>query len=264
MTEQTSVDTSAAAIAAVMEGVTPGPWTDDPGNIEDVEDYSVDREDDDYSGLCWSGVGNSVSTVALVVVPSSFGMDEEQAANARFIAWCREGVPALSAQLTAETARADAAEAERDAFRAVLAGAEYCNIDEIGAYSVPDASLLGVAAKRAVQNIIADRDALRDRVAAVKEAREKDAAKIAALEREFKAACGSSDIYKIAFHEALELSSPDDGRPCNTDVFLAAVLDQLEDKYDVHEALNDWVAGDWDKAMVGVTLPSLAKIGGAS
>lgn len=120
MTEQTTVDISAEAIAAVMEGVTPGPWTSGPDNIADAPDYSVDREYDDESGLCWSSVGNSRKTVALVVVPSSFGMDEEQSANARFIVWCRQGVPYLSAQLTAETARADAAETERNALRAAM------------------------------------------------------------------------------------------------------------------------------------------------
>ena len=38
----------------------------------------------------------------------------------------------------------------------------------------------------------------------------------------------------------------DDGRPCVTDVFLAAAIEQLDDKWDFFEAVKCWCEGDWE------------------
>ena len=55
-------------------------------------------------------------------------------------------------------------EFERDAFRAVLAAAGYQKLDEIAAYSVGDAALLGCMARLATSKIISERDAALARV----------------------------------------------------------------------------------------------------
>jgi hypothetical protein len=99
-----------AALVADREAGTPGPWTDDAAKIEDAEDYSVDREDDNGSGLCWSAVGHYGMTIALVVVPSSFGMDADQAANARRIA----RVPEMETAIIEQAAEIARLTAERD------------------------------------------------------------------------------------------------------------------------------------------------------
>lgn len=52
--------------------------------------------------------------------------------------------------------------------------------------------------------------------------------------------------------------TPDDGRPCATDIFLAAASEQLDDKWDFYEAVQDWLHGDWEGALEGVTLPAAA------
>lgn len=46
----------------------------------------------------------------------------------------------------------------------------------------------------------------------------------------------------------------DDGRPCSTDAWMAAALDQLKDKWDFFEACKDWCEGDWQGAMEGITI----------
>ena len=49
----------------------------------------------------------------------------------------------------------------------------------------------------------------------------------------------------------------EDGRPCSTDIWMAAAIQQLDDdKWDFFDACKCWVEGDWDGAMEGVTLPS--------
>lgn len=47
---------------------------------------------------------------------------------------------------------------------------------------------------------------------------------------------------------------PDDGRPCVTDVFLAAAIEQLDDKWDFFEAVKCWCEGDWEGALEGIEL----------
>jgi hypothetical protein len=48
-----------------------------------------------------------------------------------------------------------------------------------------------------------------------------------------------------------------DGRPCATDKFLAVILDELDDNWDIFNAIKDWVEGDWVNAVAGTTLAEL-------
>jgi len=74
-----TIDTSPAAIAAVLEGVTEGRWTVS-GPV--------------YNQVIWSSAENRVAFMA-----HSNGLnDDRDIATARFISWCREGVPALAAE----------------------------------------------------------------------------------------------------------------------------------------------------------------------
>jgi hypothetical protein len=50
---------------------------------------------------------------------------------------------------------------------------------------------------------------------------------------------------------------PKDGRPCATDEFLAVILDELDDNWDIFEAIKDWVEGDWVNAVQGTTIAEL-------
>lgn len=73
--------------AKVLEGVTPGPWRVGPVDdcrVEDALGNEVAQIDGDYNQ------------------PDTWPLME---ANARFIAWCREGVPALIALATAQAAQ---------------------------------------------------------------------------------------------------------------------------------------------------------------
>ena len=87
-----------------LEGVTMGPWQAESGHeqqngqlywqVTDGRDAIVQNQ------YCWC--------------------QGSQEANARFIAWAREGVPALLAELAAQTQRAEAAEAQMMPARAGL------------------------------------------------------------------------------------------------------------------------------------------------
>jgi hypothetical protein len=46
----------------------------------------------------------------------------------------------------------------------------------------------------------------------------------------------------------------DDGRPCVTDVFLSAAIEQLDDKWYFFEAVKCWCEGDWEGALEGIEL----------
>ena len=94
------IDTSPAAIAALMDGVTPGPWQSETVRTA--------------CGVChkvgpWPHEWRAVKTTHACIYddypPSDAGTSDMQA-NARFIAAARSLVPALAA--------------ERDAMRAVL------------------------------------------------------------------------------------------------------------------------------------------------
>lgn len=69
----------------ILRGVTPGTWRVDG---------------DPWNQIVWSGADNRVCFMA-----HSNGLDDDRdVATARFIAWCREGVPALLAEIAAKDA----------------------------------------------------------------------------------------------------------------------------------------------------------------
>ncbi len=93
-----TVELTPEAVAQVLDGVTPGPW-------------AVDGPP--YNQVIWSDAENRVAFMA-----HSNGLDDARdIANARFIAWAREAVPALAAERDALAARLAEVEAERDAWR---------------------------------------------------------------------------------------------------------------------------------------------------
>lgn len=88
--------------ADMLDG-TQGAWTEDEFNIFDSEYYEVDRREEEGSvdGFACSMVGVfEGDTVALVVVPSAFGMDREHKANARRIV----RVPRMETTIIAQAA----------------------------------------------------------------------------------------------------------------------------------------------------------------
>jgi hypothetical protein len=94
-------DTTTQTIAAMLDGVTPGPWA-----VEDEWDVAGP----DY------GVFRGAPDIK---------HDAESAANARFTAWARDAVPALAAERDTAIARAEAAEKERESL--IEAGIACCN-----------------------------------------------------------------------------------------------------------------------------------------
>lgn len=89
-----TIDTSKEAVDRLLDGVTPGPWYSEKEDPNDGPEDVVTAGDYYVASLHYLR-----------------GMDEP-AANASFIAAARELVPALAAERDAQTARADAAEAE--------------------------------------------------------------------------------------------------------------------------------------------------------
>ena len=57
--------------------------------------------------------------------------------------------------------------------------------------------------------------------------------------------------------EELEGMLPEDTRPCSTDRFLVAVVDEIDDHYDRLDAIKCWIEGAWDEAVEGTTLAEL-------
>lgn len=57
--------------------------------------------------------------------------------------------------------------------------------------------------------------------------------------------------------EELEGMLPEDNRPCSTDRFLVAVVDEIDDHYDRLDAIKCWIEGAWDEAVEGTTLAEL-------
>jgi hypothetical protein len=66
----------------------------------------------------------------------------------------------------------------------------------------------------------------------------------------------NSIVADAAIERAKELE-PKDGRPCATDEFLAVILDELDDNWDIFEAIKNWVEGDWVNAVQGTTIAEL-------
>lgn len=101
-----NIDTSTAAIAALLDGVTPGPWR--------VEHETTliwghcDKDDSTYRGI-----GYPVAECRISPVSSwAHGPDADAGeTNARFIAASRELVPALTDERDAAVAQAEQAEA---------------------------------------------------------------------------------------------------------------------------------------------------------
>jgi len=94
-------DMTPEAVAKMLEGVTPGPWRLDG-------DFGVDS-DAMHGYVANTGFG-----------PDTEDSVAEASANARFIAWAREAVPAIAAERDEWKARAEAAEAEVARLRAGL------------------------------------------------------------------------------------------------------------------------------------------------
>ena len=91
-------DLTPEAVAKMLEGVTPGPWVHDPEEARQFHIYSDDA------------TGSIVATATgFQYAPRK---PAEKLANARFIAWAREAVPALAAERDEWKARAPAAEAK--------------------------------------------------------------------------------------------------------------------------------------------------------
>ena len=57
--------------------------------------------------------------------------------------------------------------------------------------------------------------------------------------------------------EELEGMLPEDNRPCSTDRFLVAVVDEIDDHHDRLDAIKCWIEGAWDEAVEGTTLAEL-------
>lgn len=80
--------TTADEAMKALEGVTPGPWH---WNVRGFIGPASTEDDQSYGMICDE------------VAECTFSNGSKEA-NARFIAWCREGVPALLADLAAKDA----------------------------------------------------------------------------------------------------------------------------------------------------------------
>ena len=79
----------------MLEGVTEGPWFPH-GKAGKSLQYGVTTEE------YFKGSSGAKRRIGKMGSPNPYRppcLDAEDAANARFIAWCREGVPALIAEL---------------------------------------------------------------------------------------------------------------------------------------------------------------------
>lgn len=97
-----AVPADLAEAGEVLEGVTAGPWSI-PGQPDKIC----------AEGYTKNGFARTIATVA---TPSWMGSADPWT-NARFIAWCREGVPALLARLAAQEAQIKGLEHDRDEWR---------------------------------------------------------------------------------------------------------------------------------------------------
>jgi hypothetical protein len=111
------IDTSAEAVARMLDGVTPGPWTEhDKGKHPNgfvagaIEDYEH---------------GPDKPVVAYVV-----GMNV--AGNRRFIAWSRDAVPALAVERDRLAAQLTEARAAWEAFKgATVSDDHFAAVDRL-------------------------------------------------------------------------------------------------------------------------------------
>jgi hypothetical protein len=81
------IDISPEGVAAMLDGVTPGPW-----RIKDCESYG------DRCKMFYQEVWNDETDI-LVTTEVTRAHNDGGQKNLRFIAWARDAVPALSARL---------------------------------------------------------------------------------------------------------------------------------------------------------------------
>lgn len=129
MTEK--IDTSAEAVAAMLEGLTPGPWSTDTitGSDPNGDEWETDIEVYSASGKFIHGhdIGYSDET------------DAEIKYNASFIAAARELVPVIAAER-------DALRAENERLTEKLAKAEASALEQVaGAYLAAEQMVSGRA-----------------------------------------------------------------------------------------------------------------------
>jgi hypothetical protein len=118
--------TDAETVAKMLQGVSPGPWTADVTDPSDV--------------VVWASPGPQqndelIANIGHTFQPVRVAFDCD-AANARFIAWARDAVPALAARVAdvgeplehwideafKQRARAETAEARITELEAIIAG----------------------------------------------------------------------------------------------------------------------------------------------
>jgi hypothetical protein len=153
-----------ADVTKAMEGVTPGPWNYRPDKLDD---WGVVKAGDFY--LCQ--VRNPDCYTMEHLNQARIAKVDPREANARFIAWCREGVPALAAELAAMTARAEAAEAEADSWNRDYHALEkaVCGDTGLSAMLVATQAMLfkprAIAAEAQVVDLRAKMEAMRSFIA---------------------------------------------------------------------------------------------------
>jgi hypothetical protein len=122
------IDTSAEAVARMLDGVTPGPW------VEFISD----------DGGQWTGWPLSIECTSIVdktiVRPGGqwpYEWDaktscDEACANARFIAWARDAVPALAAERDRLAAQLTESRAAWEAFKgATVSDDHFAAVDRL-------------------------------------------------------------------------------------------------------------------------------------
>ena len=60
--------------------------------------------------------------------------------------------------------------------------------------------------------------------------------------------------------DAAAKCEPSDGRPCNMDVFAAALFEDCEDHFDRADAIEEWLHGDWSAALSYLEEATIARI----
>lgn len=105
-------DTSTAAVTALLDGVTPGPW-----RVMQPPNWIVDPRGMDLAHIRGWGFLTGKGHQHGGMDPKAAG--DQMDANARFIAAARDLVPALMSERDAAIARAERAEALAAAIRAM-------------------------------------------------------------------------------------------------------------------------------------------------
>ena len=114
-----AVPADLAEAGKVMEGVTPGPWFAGWPECGITGPTTPNVSGSFCGGIDWGRfpVTKGMETIAAVALQDAGNgtpLSGSDVANARFIAWCREGVPAILARIAAQEAQIKGLEAERD------------------------------------------------------------------------------------------------------------------------------------------------------